>query len=429
MVGVERGAVKLAIGILAMLLAGGVVVLLLSGGGTGESTQMRAPLAPVAEVQAVESSAALRDASGGVWTPDRFAHGGSLLTSSVPIADTSSPALYRRQRVGIASIDVPLRSEGSYLVVLYFAETAGAVAGERTFDVLAQGRRIATVDVARDVGALTPYHLAFTVPVFGHRLTLRFIAHRGEPILSALRVTRVNSSIELPAHQLVWTDDFNGPRGARPDPTHWSYDLGTGWGQAAVYTSQAANAALDGRGNLVLAERREGPHLTSARLTTQGLYTMRYGAASARLRVAGEPGVVSTFWALGTNVNSVGWPRSGEIDPLEVRGVQPRVLIEALHMSCPGRPCSFVWNHALAASLGDGFHTVTVERAPGVVIYLLDGRQTASLTRADVPPGAWVFDKPFFLILNLIGGGWGGKTTAATHWPLEMSVDWVRVLR
>jgi beta-glucanase (GH16 family) len=394
-----------------------------------------APLAPVSQAQVVESGASVRDAAGGVWSPDRFAHGGALSTSPVPIADTEAPALYQSQRIGVRSIAVPLRTDGSYLVVLYFAEIAGAPPGGRVFDVLAQGRAIATVDVAREVGALAPYHLAFTVPVAHHRLTLDFRARRGEPMLSALRVTRVDPPLQLPAHRLVWSDEFEGPRGSPPDPARWRHDLGGGWGQQAIYTDQAANASLDGHGHLVLAARRETSaaggqrvsRATSARLSTQGLFAMRYGSASARVWIAGEPGVVSTFWGLGTDVTRVGWPRSGEIDPLEGRGAQPTVLVQALHTQCPTRRCPVVWERTVGSSLAAGFHTFTVQRAPGVVTYLMDGRQTASLTAADMPRGAWVFDRPFFLVLNLIVGGWGGTPPASTHWPVRMLVDWVRV--
>jgi beta-glucanase (GH16 family) len=419
-------------------------------GGTRTPPPTPAP-APVREVRAVESQSPVHAADGSVWTPDRFAHGGSLLSGQVAIPHTASPALYRGQRVGVSSIDVPLRASGNYLVVLYFAEIAGAAPGGRVFEVEAQQHRIATVDVAGEVGALAPYHLAFTVAVPRRTLTIRFRALHGQPILNALRVAPASATLQLPARRQVWSDEFDGPAGQPPDPTRWRYDLGDGWGQRARYTSSPDNAALDGHGDLVLAARPEGEsgtagtagaatggsataagrlagaHPTSARLTTRGLFAMRFGTASARVRVAGDPGVVSTFWALGDDLASVPWPHAGEFDPMEVRGVQPRVLVQALHMPCAHPLCPIVWERATPGSLAGGFHTFTIQRAPGVVTYLVDGHQTASLTSADVPRGAWVFDKRFFLILNLIVGGWGGSPTAATHWPATMLVDWVRV--
>lgn len=429
--------VALAAGVVAL----GAAAIAMVGGGTHTPPNPPAP-APVREVRAVESTSPVRAADGSVWSPDRFAHGGSLLSGRVAILHTASPALYRGQRVGVGSIDVPLRSCGNYLVVLYFAEIAGAAPGGRVFEVLAQQHRVATVDVAGEVGPLAPYHLAFTVAAPHRTLTIRFRALHGQPILNALRIAPVSSTLQLPARRPVWSEEFDGPAGRPPDPARWRYDLGEGWSQRARYTSSPANAALDGHGDLVLAARREGEgaatgasgtaassgaHTTSARITTRGLFAMRYGTVSARIRVAGQPGVVSTFWALGSNLASVPWPHAGELDPLEVRGVQPRVLVQALHLPCAHPLCPIVWERATPTSLAAAFHTFTIQRAPGVVTYLVDGRQTASLTAADVPHGAWVFDKPFFLILNLIVGGWGGNPTAATHWPVQMLVDWVRV--
>src|SRR5690606_11405960 len=42
--------------------------------------------------------------------------------------------------------------------------------------------------------------------------------------------------------------------------------------------------------------------------------------------------------------------------------------------------------------------------------------------------GPWVFDQPFFLLLNVaVGGGWPGSADAGSTFPQRMYVDWVRV--
>ena len=50
-------------------------------------------------------------------------------------------------------------------------------------------------------------------------------------------------------------------------------------------------------------------------------------------------------------------------------------------------------------------------------------------TPADLRPGArWVFDHPFFIILNVaVGGSFVGAPDASTQFPQTMLVDWVRV--
>jgi beta-glucanase (GH16 family) len=52
-------------------------------------------------------------------------------------------------------------------------------------------------------------------------------------------------------------------------------------------------------------------------------------------------------------------------------------------------------------------------------------------TPADLPAGTlWVFDHPFFIILNVaVGGGWPGNPDATTVFPQQMLVDYVRVYR
>src|SRR5207253_947109 len=63
---------------------------------------------------------------------------------------------------------------------------------------------------------------------------------------------------------LVWSDEFDGPKGIAPNPKHWGYDLGdgtgngiAGWGnnELEYYTNEPANAAMDGKGNLVITAR------------------------------------------------------------------------------------------------------------------------------------------------------------------------------
>jgi beta-glucanase (GH16 family) len=391
----------------------------------------------VNRLDAVESSHAVTDRTGQSWSPDPYAHGGSLTATNVPIAHTLSPSLYRSQRVGINSFDLPVRSNGNYLVVLYFAELTNAAPGSRVFMVLAQGRPVATVDIARDVGALAPYHLPFTAEVRHRWLRIRFIALAGQPVLNAVAVRRVAPGIQLPPSRLVWNDEFNGPAGAAPNSRHWSFNLGTGWSQSSYYTDRAANASVNGQGQLELTARH-GPfvdpsgntqYTTSARITTAGHFSFGFGRAEARLQAVAAPGFVTAFWGLGSNDATVHWPQSGEIDPVEVRGQQPRVLVEAFHMPCHGRECQVGWAEPEPVSLAAGFHTYAIERAPGVVVLLVDGRQSASLTSADVGRGSWVFDHPFNLILNLLVGGWAGAVPANAPWPVRASIDWVRVYR
>ena len=59
----------------------------------------------------------------------------------------------------------------------------------------------------------------------------------------------------------VFEDEFNGPRGAAPDPSKWTYDLGrwTDNNELETYTNSRANSYLDGQGHLVIKALRGPP--------------------------------------------------------------------------------------------------------------------------------------------------------------------------
>ena len=248
---------------------------------------------------------------------------------------------------------------------------------------------------------------------------------------------------------LAWADEFDGALGAPPDPAAWAPDTGGGgWGnqEREYYTTGTANAALDGDGHLVLTARAEpaggatptracwyGPcRYTSARLTTRGRVTAAYGRVEARLRLPGGQGLWPAFWMLGDDIDRVGWPRCGEIDIMEQIGREPAVVHGTVHGPGYSGAASIGGPDTLAQGSYQGeFHVFAVEWEPGEVRWLVDGRTYRRTTPADLPPGgAWAFDHPFFLLLNVaVGGAWPGDPDASTTFPQTMAVDYVRVYR
>ncbi len=56
-----------------------------------------------------------------------------------------------------------------------------------------------------------------------------------------------------------------------------------------------------------------------------------------------------------------------------------------------------------------------------------DRRLYKTVTPNDLP-GPWVYDHPFFIVLNVaVGGSWPGNPDTATVFPQTMRVDYVRV--
>ena len=133
---------------------------------------------------------------------------------------------------------------------------------------------------------------------------------------------------------------------------------------------------------------------------------------------------------LGSDFGTVGWPACGEIDIMEYRGQQPYVVHGSLHG--PG----YSGGEALTSSYtrrGAGFdrdfHVFTVDWDEAGITWKVDGIRYRTVTPDGLPSGTdWVFDHPFFLILNVaVGGNYVGPPDETTRFPQTMLVDWVRV--
>jgi beta-glucanase (GH16 family) len=242
--------------------------------------------------------------------------------------------------------------------------------------------------------------------------------------------------------QLVWSDAFAGSAGASPSSGRWSFDTGGGgWGNDELesYTSRPLNAELNGNGDLAItarAERYTGAdgitrNYTSARMQTLHKFEFQYGLAEARIEVPAGVGLVAQFWMLGAEAyeSESAWPGCGEIDAAEVLGSEPSTVYGTLHAPWPFAPTGVQGDAKSSVSLSQGFHTYAVEWEPERISFMLDGSVYKTVVRSELPVGAaWPFQHPFFLLLDLaVGGEWPGSPNAATHFPAQMLVDWVRV--
>jgi len=235
--------------------------------------------------------------------------------------------------------------------------------------------------------------------------------------------------------QLAWSDDFEGPAGQLPDPTKWTFDLGTGqdgWGNQELqsYTNNPANVSLNGEGNLVITAIRSGNAFTSARIKTQGLFSQKYGRFEARIKTPYGPGIWPAFWMLGDNVETVGWPQCGEIDIMEKRGQEPHVIHGSLHGPgySAGNPISKSYT-LINGRFDTNFHIFAIEWDEEKIDFFVDDYLYQRITPDDAP-GQWVFDHPFFIILNVaVGGTYVGFPTDQTPFPQKMIIDYVKVYR
>jgi beta-glucanase (GH16 family) len=85
------------------------------------------------------------------------------------------------------------------------------------------------------------------------------------------------------------------------------------------------------------------------------------------------------------------------------------------------------WNRQ-EYDIADDFHTYAIEWQEDEIRWLYDGEPYFTLTPEVVGEREWVFNKAFFLILNLaVGGQFAGTIGLDTHFPANLYVDYVRV--
>ena len=235
--------------------------------------------------------------------------------------------------------------------------------------------------------------------------------------------------------KLVWSDEFNGAAHMPPDRSRWTYDLGDGgWGnrELEIYTGKPENVSQDGEGHLLIRaiKSRSGKY-TSARIKTETKFTVQYGKIAARMKIPYGQGLWPAFWMLGADCDSTGWPACGEIDVMENIGKERSIVHGTIHG--PGYSGSKGITHEYllpaGARLSDDFHIYAVEWSPAAITFLLDDKSYFTVEPADLPTGArWVYNHPFFLLLNLaVGGYWPGNPDSTTQFPQILLVDWVRV--
>jgi len=237
--------------------------------------------------------------------------------------------------------------------------------------------------------------------------------------------------------RLVWQDEFNG---AAVDSNKWTAETGgSGWGNRELeyYTSRIDNA-FQANGSLnikAVKEQFKGPdnvtrEYTSARLITKKTFATAYGRFEARIKVPQGQGIWPAFWLLGDDIDKVHWPRCGEIDIMENIGKEPGIIHGTIHgpgySGAQGITSSYLLNNK---KFSDDFHVFAVEWEPNVIRFFCDDKNYKTVTNADLPAGAkWVYDHPFFILLNVaVGGNWPGNPDDTTQFPQVMQVDYVRV--
>lgn len=270
-------------------------------------------------------------------------------------------------------------------------------------------------------------------PTFGRFLSRLMVAGVCLTLLASCNGLSNSSKITPPpGYTLAWSDEFDGKT---IDPKNWTYDIGAGgWGngEAEYYSNRPENARIE-NGMLVIEARQEkyeGSYYTSARLKTQGLQNFQYGQIEARLKVPEGKGLWPAFWMLGSNFNGSNWPDCGELDIMEYIGKEPDLIMGTAHGPGYSGALGITQWYRQKYNIADDFHTYAIRWQAGQIDWYLDGELYHTVKHANVGEREWVFDQPFFILLNLaVGGQLPGPVSLDVTFPRQYLVDYVRVFQ
>lgn len=246
---------------------------------------------------------------------------------------------------------------------------------------------------------------------------------------------KTNNQTQKNDWKLIWCDEFNGKNGESVDPEKWVIEIGNnnGWGNKELqyYTGNTDNLSIQD-GSLVikaLQQEMEGFGYTSARIKTKEKFAFKYGKIEMSAKLPYGQGIWPAFWMLGFDIDTVPWPDCGEIDIMEFIGRSPDTIYGTLHgpeyhgaIGIQGFVCHGVDIH-------NDFHTYGVEWDSESIRWFFDGKLYHTVLKEKMPATyTWVYDREFFILLNLaVGGEWPLYPDDTTQFPQSYIIDYVRV--
>lgn len=227
----------------------------------------------------------------------------------------------------------------------------------------------------------------------------------------------------------IFSDEFDGPAGTPPDPTHWNaIDWCDNWGSLSCNTDRTRNVALDGNGHLRIVARPEAyidaygnrGQYTTARLETGRHFRFTGGTLAARIAVPAGRGLWPSFWTAGAG----SWPATGEIDVMEILGRNTLKSYCSVHgADFAGNHFSRTQSYASTSSLAGDFHVYAVHWTANAISFTVDGVPCGSpVPTATLQP----FTGQKVMVGMAVGGSWPGAPDSETRFPATMLVGWVR---
>jgi beta-glucanase (GH16 family) len=239
-------------------------------------------------------------------------------------------------------------------------------------------------------------------------------------------------------YTLDWAEEFNYT--GLPDPAKWRFETGYVRNQEVQYytDSRLENCKVE-NGKLYITALNDsfnGHPVTSASIETQDIKNFKYGYIEVRARMPHlGNGTWPAIWTLGTNSETVGWPRCGEIDIMEWVGKAPTVVLGSTFLPDGFGDFTFRSTPYIVSVPGvviNNFHNYAIEWDSTKIKYYYDKINYATYTLADLGMTSWEpLTKEHYLKLNLAMGGiippvGGGGDIDYGKFPYTFEVEYAR---
>ena len=257
-----------------------------------------------------------------------------------------------------------------------------------------------------------------------------------------------------PQKVLLWEDTFDSAAGTAPQSSNWTADISDGcqapynncgWGNTERQWYLESQNRHDGNGKLTITANRldNSSNLScyygkcewrSGKITTFNKVSFTYGYIEASIKAPKGGGTWPAFWMLGTNIQTVPWPRCGELDIWEYKGSFPKLTYGTVHFANNGGGHTYLGGTKDAlVDLSDDYHRYGMLWQEDQITFYLDDVLVYAVTKAQTGLAYWPFgknaqgqDPKFYAIFNLaMGGHFGGPIDSQVS-NAEIKVDWVK---
>lgn len=231
--------------------------------------------------------------------------------------------------------------------------------------------------------------------------------------------------------QKVFEDNFDGDS---LNMDHWSYEEGNGcpdlcgWGNNELQIYNRDYVKVED-GNLVITAVKKGDQYFSGKINTKDKVEIQYGSIEVRAKLATGKGFWPALWMLGTDIDEVGWPASGEIDIMEYVGKEPGKVFTSLHTPA-SHGNTINTKKTKIEGIEDGFHVFRADWTKENIKFYVDDSLLYTFVPKAYDDAHYPFRKPFYFLINLaVGGNLGGAVVDDSSLPQKLYVDYIKVTK